>query len=219
MGIIPTWKANAKHWIDAIEQNKIISRQLATNRAIVEEVLLLQPRSVLDMGCGEGWLVRTLATHQIQASGVDAVPAFIEYARQKGTEQYWVASYEDILAGALADHFFDVITFNFSLFEQQITEQLLAYTPQMLCSKGCVIIQTLHPFNLPADAPYVSHWEQDNWQGLNDFSETHAWYFRTISDWVALIVSSGFRLIKIREPLHPSSMRPLSFLLVGEKIT
>jgi len=218
MGVVPSWKINAARWIQAIEQSEIVSRQLATNQAIVDAIMSLQPKAVLDMGCGEGWLVRALTALNIMASGVDAIQEFIQYATTKGTEQYFVASYEEILQGKLNGHRFDLLSFNFSLFEQELTRQLIAFTPRLLNEKGHLVIQTLHPLNLPAEQPYISHWEEDSWKGLGKgFDSPHRWYFRTIADWVQLVVTSGFRLTKINEPLHPQTQRPLSLILIGQK--
>ncbi|WP_448520024.1 class I SAM-dependent methyltransferase [Rhodoflexus sp.] len=219
MGVIPSWKTNAARWIQAIEQNEIVSRQLATNQAIIDEILALQPQTVLDMGCGEGWLVRALAARGIVASGTDATAEFISYATAKGNEQYFAASYEDIVQGQLSGMTFDAIVFNFSLFEKEGTEQLMTYLPRLLNAGGHVVIQTLHPLNLPANVPYISHWEQDSWKGLgNGFTEPHPWYFRTIGDWVHLITMSGFQLAKISEPLHPETQKPLSMIIIGKKV-
>lgn len=217
MGVIPSWKINAARWIRAIEQNEIVSRRLATNQAIIDAILSLQPKSVLDMGCGEGWLVRALTAHHIQSAGADAVEELIEYAAAKGTEQYFVASYEEILQGKLHGHRFDVLSFNFSLFEQELTANVLAFAPNLLHDEGYIVIQTLHPINMPPEQPYVSHWEEDSWQGLSTgFDSPHRWYFRTIADWVDVITTGGFQLIKVAEPLHPQTQRPLSLILTGK---
>jgi 2-polyprenyl-3-methyl-5-hydroxy-6-metoxy-1,4-benzoquinol methylase len=218
MGVIPSWKINAARWIQAIEQNEIMSRQLATNQAIVDAIVSLQPTSVLDMGCGEGWLVRVLTTYCIKAAGVDAIQEFIQYATTKGSEQYFVASYEEILKGKLSGYQFDALVFNFSLFEQGLTEDLLAFAPQLLNHEGYIVIQTLHPINMPQTQPYVSHWEEDSWKGLcTGFDSPHRWYFRTLADWINLLTTSGFQLVQLTEPLHPETKRPISLILTGKK--
>jgi len=82
--IVDSWKKNAAAWTDAVRQNQIESRTLVTNQAIVDAVLSRLPRTVLDVGCGEGWLVRSLAEHNIRAIGVDVVPSLIEKASRAG---------------------------------------------------------------------------------------------------------------------------------------
>src|SRR5256885_2172438 len=99
--ILESWERNATPWTAAVRENQIESRRLVTNAAIVDAVLSRSPRTVLDLGCGEGWLVRTLSERGIRAIGVDAIPALIDQAARTGGGEFRVASYEDIAAGAL----------------------------------------------------------------------------------------------------------------------
>ena len=64
--IVDSWHKNASPWTDAVRGNQIESRALITNRAIIEAVLSRSPRTVLDIGCGEGWLVRALGEHGVR---------------------------------------------------------------------------------------------------------------------------------------------------------
>ena len=52
--ILKSWAVNAKKWIKTIENKEIESRQLVTNTAILQNILQQQPKTVLDIGCGEG---------------------------------------------------------------------------------------------------------------------------------------------------------------------
>ena len=81
--IVDSWHKNATPWTDAVRDSQIESRKLVTNQAIVDAVRRRAPRTVLDIGCGEGWLVRALAERGMRATGVDVVPALIEQARAR----------------------------------------------------------------------------------------------------------------------------------------
>jgi 2-polyprenyl-3-methyl-5-hydroxy-6-metoxy-1,4-benzoquinol methylase len=99
--IIEAWGKNALPWIAAVREGRIESRQRVTDQAIVDAILNRAPRSVLDVGCGEGWLARALARHHIGVTGIDTVPALIEAAREAGGGDFHLMSYEDIAAGNL----------------------------------------------------------------------------------------------------------------------
>lgn len=67
--IIYSWEINATPWIKAIQNNEIESRKLVTNQAIVNVILNDKPARILDLGCGEGWLARSLASKGIAVLG------------------------------------------------------------------------------------------------------------------------------------------------------
>jgi len=80
--IIDSWNKNAAPWVTAVRDGEIESRLLVTNRAIVEAVRSRAPASGIDIGCGEGWLVRAL--DGIAMTGVDVVPGLVDAARAAG---------------------------------------------------------------------------------------------------------------------------------------
>lgn len=58
-----SWQANADAWTAAVREQRIESRRQVTDAAI----LALAPLRILDLGCGEGWLRRTV--HSRRATG------------------------------------------------------------------------------------------------------------------------------------------------------
>lgn len=214
--IVDSWHKNASPWTTAVRDNQIESRRLVTNRAIVDAVLSRSPASALDIGCGEGWLVRALAKHGVSVIGVDVVPALIEQAKQAGGGEFRVASYEEIAAGEL-DVTVDVAIANFSLIGKESVESLLRHVPSLLNPRGALVIQTLHPLVTCGERPYEDGWRSGSWAGFSDdFSDPAPWYFRTVESWVKLLTDSGLRLLESREPLHPTSGKPASVIFIAE---
>lgn len=218
--ILTSWHQNATAWTHAVRDQQIKSRLLVTNQAVIDAVLAYRPQSVLDLGCGEGWLTRALAAQGIQALGVDAVPDLIAQAKEAGGASYQVSSYEEIIAGNLRNKApFDLIVGNFSLFGQASVEALLHHLPQVLSPSGHLIIQTLHPVVASLNQPYLDGWRSGSWQGFDpDFVNPAPWYFRTLSSWIRLLASSGFRLKDLQEPVHPQTQQPASLILVGTPV-
>lgn len=213
--IIDSWGKNTTPWITAVREGEIASRTLVTNRAIVDAVRSLAPATGIDIGCGEGWLVRAL--DGISMTGVDVVPGLVEAAREAGGGDFRVMSYEEIAQGRL-NLALDVAICNFSLLGEESVAGLFRAVPTYLKPGGMLIVQTMHPLAAYGDAPYVDGWREGSWAGFNaGFTDPPPWYFRTLSSWVRLFSDNGLRLLELREPLHPTTGQPASLILMGQR--
>lgn len=213
--IIDSWSKNTDPWTNAVRGGEIESRKLVTDQAIVNAVRSRSPRTGIDIGCGEGWLVRAL--DGIDMIGVDVVPGLVDKANHAGGGDFRVMSYEQISAGALKASA-DVAICNFSLIGKESVEGLLRAAPSLLCSGGALIVQTLHPHLACGDAPYQDGWREGSWSGFSsDFTDAPPWYFRTLESWVRMFNESGLRLVEMREPIHPATGKPVSVIFIGER--
>ena len=212
--IIESWQRNSDPWIAAIRNGEIESRTLVTNAAIVETVRAYAPASAVDLGCGEGWLVRALP--EVKMTGVDAIPALVEQAQAAGGGTFRCLSYEQIADGELQLSA-DLAVCNFSLIGKEAVEGLLRAAPSYLRRGGHLVVQTVHPVLACGDAAYVDGWREGSWTGFNSgFQDAPPWYFRTLSSWIALFENNGLRIRALREPLHPHTGKPASLILVGQ---
>jgi 2-polyprenyl-3-methyl-5-hydroxy-6-metoxy-1,4-benzoquinol methylase len=215
--IVESWSKNAPAWTVAVREGQIDSRKQVTDRAIAEAILSRSPCSVLDLGCGEGWLVRELAARNIHGVGIDVVPGLIEAAQRAGGGDFRATSYEELAAGKLKISV-DVVVCNFSLLGKESVEGVFRAAPSLLASQGAFMVQTLHPVIACGDLPYRDGWREGSWAGFSaDFSDPAPWYFRTLESWTKLFVDSGFRLREVREPLHPKTQRPASVIFIGDR--
>jgi 2-polyprenyl-3-methyl-5-hydroxy-6-metoxy-1,4-benzoquinol methylase len=220
--IVDSWHKNAAPWTTAVRSAQIESRRLITDQSIIDAVSSRAPRSLLDLGCGEGWLIRAL--HEVLApdgrhitlTGVDVVASLIDEAIAGGGGEFHLASYEDIASGRFRIAV-DVVVCNFSLLGKDSVESIFAAVPSLLTSGGTFIVQTLHPALACGNEPYRDGWRAGTWNGFSDaFTDPAPWYFRTLGSWVNLFRRAGLRLLELREPLHPITAAPASVIFVAD---
>lgn len=215
--LLQSWHLNASSWIEVVRTGAIESRQQVTDQAILLAVLGRQPQRVLDLGCGEGWLLRELDKRGFQAVGVDGDATLVEAARAAGSASVHLASYE-ALVDATVDigHDYDLICANFALLHQDIIP-LLAAMNGLLVPGGALVIQTLHPWTAAA-GDYQDGWREETFAGFNGQWQPMPWYLRTLSSWLNALDMAGFRLAVLQEPQHPQSPVPQSLLMVAERV-
>jgi len=214
--IVDSWLQNAKPWIVAIRANEIESRSLVTNKAIIDTILKKEPKTVLDIGCGEGWLARELNNSGISTLGIDVVPELVEVANKEGGGIFRLVSYDDLTQGVIKEKF-DVIVCNFSLLGNESVINIFKYIPHMLNNHGYFIIQTIHPITGCGNVNYEDGWRKGSWSGFSDdFTNPPPWYFRTLETWKALFRLSGIELSEILEPLNPQNDEAASVIFIGK---
>ena len=213
--IIEAWVKNASPWTAAVRGGTIDSRRMCTDQAIVDAVLECQPKSVIDLGCGEGWLTRRLSSEGLKLIGIDTVAELIEEAREAGAGEYHVLSYEEIAEGKL-DISADLVVCNFSLLGKESVEGLFRSVPGLLNPHGSFIVQTLHPVVAAEEGQYRDGWREGTWVGIADnLAEPAPWYFRTLAGWTGLFQDNGFQLREIRETRYLSGGEPASVIFIA----
>ncbi|GLO46039.1 class I SAM-dependent methyltransferase [Pseudomonas putida] len=214
--LLDSWQHNAQAWIDAVRSGAIESRRQVTDQAILLAILGRQPERVLDLGCGEGWLLRALGDRGVEAVGVDGDRTLVDAARAAGSAEVHLASYAQLAdAQAYVGKDYDLVCANFALLQQDIIP-LLAAMNALLVPGGALVIQTLHPWSV-ADGNYQDGWREESFAGLAGDWHVMPWYFRTLASWLNALDMAGLRLVGLQEPQHPQSALPQSLLLVAER--
>ncbi|MFF7063828.1 methyltransferase domain-containing protein [Pseudomonas sp. NPDC008258] len=214
--LLDSWQHNAQAWIDAVRSGSIESRRQVTDQAILLAILGRQPGRVLDLGCGEGWLLRALDDRGIEAVGVDGDRMLVDAARAAGSAEVHLASYAQLAdAQVYVGKGYDLVCANFALLHQDIIP-LLAAMNDLLVPGGALVIQTLHPWSV-ADGDYQDGWRQESFAGFDGDWQPMPWYFRTLASWLNALDMAGWRLVGLQEPQHPQSAVPQSLLMVAEQ--
>lgn len=208
-----SWNANALAWTTVVQNRQIESRRVATDAAILAAITAYQPKRVLDVGCGEGWLARELANRGIAVTGIDGSAALIAEAQRNGNAVFRVLNYDEIVAdSARLEGPYDLIVCNFSLLSEEFYS-LLTSLRQALSENGALIIQTVHPLSACGDMPYENGWRTESFSTFGEtFPQPMPWYFRTLSSWLTTLQQAGFMLKECHEPVHPETRKPLSII-------
>ena len=219
--IIESWHSNAAPWARAIRAASIASRKWVTDQAIVDAVSSVSCTRILDLGCGEGWLARSLCGRGMRATGVDVVPELIAYAAAmpcagpSGSVAFYVQDYESIANRKWRCGPFDAAVCNFSLLGRESVDSLIAALPSYLDDPGYLVIQTLHPVAACGEWPYQDGWREGSWVGFsNEFNNPAPWYFRTLETWDLLFRRCGFDILECREPKAAGAVTPASVIWI-----
>ncbi len=223
--IIDSWGKNAIPWIAAVRENQIESRALITNSAIIESVRsvlvtrkLANERpmeSVLDIGCGEGWLMRELSSGGLSVSGLDVISDLVTEAETAGNGKLYLLPYEEMSETTITEKF-DLAICNFSLLGKESVDHVFNIVPKLLTNNGHFIVQTLHPHTVTDNHPYADGWREGSWTGFDsEFRDPAPWYFRTMETWRALFDRSAFDIVECREPINPKTGAIASLIMIG----
>lgn len=214
-----SWVANAEAWTQSVRQKQIESRKLCTDEAIIEEIVSVTPRKVIDVGCGEGWLARALHKRGIEVVGIEGSKELVEKSSLAGEGSFYHMNYSQFSEHpSKVGSGFDVAVCNFSLFSEEITELLRALST-ILSDQGVIMIHTLHPFQLTEQDRYENGWREESFTGMGDgYKTAMPWYYRTIGSWLHELQKAGLTLVRCKEPVHPHTGRPLSFLVTAKPV-
>ena len=214
-----SWQANARRWAGAVRDRAIASRVAGTDAACLAAIRAHSPESLLDMGCGEGWICRAVRADMSCATiGTDASPDLIAEARAADPDgTYLAASYEDLAADPeKAAGPFDMIVFNFALLDDDLATPFRA-ARQRLAPNGTLIVQTLHPWM--QGGVYRGGWREETFSAFGEATwQPMPWYSHTLRDWAHALGEAGFAIVGLGEARHVETKTRLSLLITARPL-
>ncbi|HEY8492101.1 MAG TPA: methyltransferase domain-containing protein [Dehalococcoidia bacterium] len=178
--------------------------------------------TVLDLGCGNGYLARELAARGARVTGVDISPNQIAHARRREAAAPLGIHYRVMDAARTAREFppasFDLVTACLSLQDMPDPPAAIRGAFHVLQPGGRFVFSITHPCT---DTPYRA-WERD--ESGEKVALKIARYFRrgpflyrwgsqqagyqfattalhaTLSDWFRWVLDAGFRVRAVEEP-------------------
>lgn len=222
------WNGNAEAWTKLARAGYDVYRDHLNTPAFFEMLPDINGLSGLDIGCGEGHNTRLLAKRGARVAAIDISEVFIKHALSAEEQEplgidYRIASAVEL---PFPDATFDFATGFMSFMDIPETNLVLAEAYRILKPGGFLQFSICHPcFDTPhrrnlRDRRGLTYAIEvgDYFRNLN--GEVHEWLFsaapqeakanlptfrvprftRTLSQWLNLLIDTGFRLERIEEP-------------------
>jgi len=192
------WDTNASYWVQIIREHRDRYRNELTDPAMLKAIGEPAGMTVLDAGCGEGYLARILARRGATVTGVDSSAKLIEAARIQTLAETLPVTFDIASVDELpyTDDTFDLVVCNHLVNDLYDPSKPISEFARVLRSGGRLIILMLHP------CFYNKHAERD--QATNGLIASS--YFETRS------IEQAFEVDGLRSPVANSAwFRPLEY--------
>ncbi|HET9531071.1 MAG TPA: class I SAM-dependent methyltransferase [Blastocatellia bacterium] len=222
------WNDNADAWTRLSRAGYDVYRDYLNTPAFFDMLPQVDGLEGVDIGCGEGHNTRLLAKHGARVTAIDISEVFIHHARQRELAErlgidFCVASAVEL---PFADESFDFATGFMSLMDIPETDRALAEAYRVLRPGGFLQFSITHPcFDTPhrrnlRDERGITYAIEVGGYFHNLEGEVSEWLFgaappeakaglkkfktprftRTVSQWVNLLIETGFLLERMEEP-------------------
>ncbi len=218
-----SWEGNTEEWIDAakIDMAGDLNRQLVIDPALWSLLGDVSGLSVLDAGCGNGYLSRLLAKKGADVSGVDFSKPFIEYCKEAESElklgcKFVQASLTNL--NGFDSETFDIAVSNIVMVDVLDYRTAFKEIARVLKDDGRFIWSNVHPvfgrasgsgdIRFPNDSRrnesrYLKMVDRyfDSGGELNTWFSNPTWQIiRTLEEYSKALKEAGFVISEIQEP-------------------
>ncbi len=207
------WEQIAYWYADLINEGEYPPRKNIIDPVIKNLIMRLNPKTVFDAGCGEGYMSRFMAEKGIMVVGGDISTRMIEVAMEKERARsygikYFTVNLEDISKN-LISYSFDLILCHLVLMNVVNLQKVFANFYKLLSNDGSVIISITHPFPLEKESQWFSEEVVDNNHSYFDIF----WKFTTFYDNAGY--PSPVKVLTCHRPLHKyfDSLKTAGFLV------
>jgi SAM-dependent methyltransferase len=205
--IIEMWAAHAEEAVASFEQDGDFARRHLLNPTILSLLGSIAGKSVLDAGCGNGYLSRMLAAQGAIVTGVE--PALIDLCRSATDLDSDVTYVQEDLSTLLDTrpemaNAYDIVVSNLVLQDIPDGSTAIHNCARTLKRGGSFVLSITHPcFEESAGA-----WLEKGFVAVHDYFESKAIpqtrfgvrFHRPLSFYFNSLVESGCNIVRIVEP-------------------
>jgi SAM-dependent methyltransferase len=222
------WDQNAALWTRLARAGYDTYRDYLNTPAFLDLLPDVNRLSGLDIGCGEGHNTRLLAKRGARVTSIDISRVFIRHAQESEDQEPLGINYhlDSAVELPFPDSSFDFVTAFMSLMDIPETDRVIAEVYRVMKPGGFLQFSITHPC---FDTPHRRNLRDENgltyayevgdyfrnlqgdiaeWlfsaapprvrQGLPNFKVPR--FTRTVSQWLNLLIETGFVLERIEEP-------------------
>lgn len=191
-----------------------LTHQYLLNPAIFALLGDVKGKSVLDAGCGQGYLCRLLAKRGAYVTGIEPSEAFYTYAQQREESERLGIRYlqADLSTWRSMPNTFDVVIANMVFMDIPDYEPALKNCVAALSDEGSFIFSLLHPCFEEAGAA----WKEKGYVEVRDYfqeraiKQTYGYFIhRPLSFYLNSVIEAGCTLQKVIEPQLEKSIAEL----------
>ncbi len=218
-----SWEKNSQDWIDSckIDMSGDINRQFIIDPALWSLLGDVKNLSVLDAGCGNGYLTRLLAKRGAKVVGVDYSQTFVDYCEQIEAQMHLGCEFYKTSLTDLKNfpaQTFDLVVSNIVMVDVLDYKEAFKEISRVLKKTGRFVWSNVHPvfgrtagavdIRLPRDSPrnearYLKMIDRyfDSGGELLDWMSKPTWQFmRTLEEYSKALKQAGFVISEIVEP-------------------
>lgn len=225
------WDRKAREWDDWIGTEGDTNRRFQSDPVLREMLGELDGRTVLDSGCGTGYLALRMAEEGALVIGVDFSAKMIGIARERAGDNPHRVDFRVDSSSVLEtveDGSIDVVVSNYVLMDLPELDAALLESNRVLRPGGRMVAVFSHPcFSDPRGPEWVengsaqfrwdfSYFDEREREGeWGPFSTTFISYHRPLSTYWRSFVAAGFTVLDFQEPVveppGPAEMTPEQF--------
>lgn len=192
---IKAWTDGSSNVLSIFNDEGDFCRQYMLNPAIFSLLGDIKNKTILDAGCGQGYLSRLMAKQKAIVTGLEPAVGLIDYAIERERNEKLGITYikDDLSFWNQKPNSFDIVVSNMVFMDIPDWKSAMNNCITALKVGGIFIFSISHPcFDKEEMKDYFSESEEKNPIGYS--------FHHTLSDYLNLVIDKGCNIKKILEP-------------------